>query len=130
MAVLVMAVIQVAAVVFAARAARRVGEVVNRFDQDIKPIIANLKVMSSDAARVSNAAAAQAQRAEQLLNDLAQRVDETAAALQSGILGPAREGFAVIQGLIAALMAVWEGGRGSKSGKRSATEEDDAMFIG
>ena len=125
-----MAVIQVAAVVFAARAARRVGEVVNRFEQDVKPIVANLKVVSSDAARVSSAAAAQAQRAEDLLNDLAKRVGETAAAFQSGILGPAREGFAVIQALIAALTAMWGGRSGSKSGKQAASEEDDAMFIG
>jgi hypothetical protein len=128
--VLVMAVIQVSAAVFATRAARRFGDVVNRFEQDVKPIVANLQIVSSDAARVSSVAAAQAQRAEQLLNDLAKRVDETASALQSGILGPAREGFAVIQGIIAALTSLWEGGGRAKSGKRPASEEDDAMFIG
>ena len=42
-AVLVMAIIQVAAIVFAARAARSVGEAVSRFEQDVRPIVANLQ---------------------------------------------------------------------------------------
>jgi alkylated DNA nucleotide flippase Atl1 len=84
-----MAIIQVAAIVFATRAARQVGDVMHRFERDVKPIVANLQVVSSEAARVSSAAAAQVQRAEQLMSDLTRRVDETAAALQSGIIGRA-----------------------------------------
>lgn len=131
LAVVVMAIIQVAAIVFAARAARRVGDAVSRLERDVKPIVANLQVVSSEAARVSAAAAAQVQRAEQLITDLARRVDETAASLQAGILGPAREGFAVVQGIIAALAAFREGTRRDGSRTRPAPAEDeDALFIG
>jgi hypothetical protein len=46
-AVTIMAAIQVAAVVFAMRAAARVGEAVSRFEQQVKPIVANLHAVSS-----------------------------------------------------------------------------------
>ena len=128
-AVLVMAIIQVAAIIFATRAARQVGDAMNRLERDVKPIVANLQVLSSEAARISSAAAAQVQRAEQLMNDLTRRVDETAAAFQSGIIGPARELFAVIQGIIAAFSVFRDGG-GRTSRKRQPAEEEDALFIG
>ena len=66
-AVLVMAVIQVAAIVLAARAARRVGDAMARLEQDVRPIVANLQAVSSDAARAAGLAVAQVERADQLL---------------------------------------------------------------
>ena len=130
-AVLVMAMIQVAAMVFATRAARRVGDAVTRFERDVKPIVANLQVMSSEAARASTVAAAQVQRAEQLITDLTARVDRTAAILQSSIVAPAREGFAVVQGIIAAFAALRGGSRPTEPPKRPApAEEEDPLFIG
>lgn len=130
-AVLVMALVQVAAIVVATRAARRVGDAVTRFEHEVKPIVANLQVMSSEAARATSTAAAQVDRAERLIGDLATRVDETAAAVQASILGPAREGFAVIQGIIAAFAAFREGSRRDAARKRpAAAEEEDALFIG
>jgi hypothetical protein len=149
-AVLVMAIIQVTAIVFAARAARRVGDAVSRLEQDVrpivsnlqnasatlssevKPIMANLQSMSADAAHASSVAAAQVDRADQLITDLSTRVDQTFTSLQDSILRPAREGFAIFQGLKAAFSAF--GGRPARSErprKRPATaEEEDALFIG
>lgn len=129
-AVVVMAVIQVAAIVFATRAARHVGDAVNRFEQDVKPIVADLKVVSSEAARATASAAAQVQRAEHLLADLVRRVDDTAAVVQTSIVGPAREWYAVVQGIIAALGAMrGPGGPGGRK-RPAAAEEEDALFIG
>ena len=103
--VVIMAAMQIAAVVFAIRAARQVGEAVNRLHNDVKPIVANLEAMSAQAARASNAAAVQMERAGQLVTDLSRRVDDTAAAVQSSIVGPAREVYALAQGLLAAFPA-------------------------
>ena len=130
-AVVVMASIQVAAIVFATRAARHVGDAVNRFERDVKPIVADLKVVSSEAARATTSAAAQVQRAEQVLADLVRRVDDTAAVVQSSIVGPAREGYAVMQGIIAALGVLrGPGGRHASRKRPAAAEEEDALFIG
>lgn len=109
LAVLVMAAIQVAAIVFAARAARRVRDAVDRLEQNVQPIMANLQVMTSEAARASSAAAAQVQRAEQLIG----------------------EAFGTVQGIVAALASLGKGSGREASRKRpAAAEEEDVLFIG
>ena len=126
-AVVVMAAIQVAAIVFALRAARRVGEAVGRLEQHVKPIVADLQALSSQAARATSMAVAQVERADQLITDLSNKVEETAAALQSSLIRPARDGFAVVQGIVAALSAF----KGAPSPRRPIpAEEEDPLFIG
>jgi hypothetical protein len=128
-AVAVMAVIQVAAIVVAMRAVRRVGDAVSRLEGDLRPIMANLKSMSVDAARTASIAAAQAQRAEQLIGDLSARVNSTAAVVEQAVIAPAREAYAVVQGLMAAVSAFRQGT--PSTGRRPAsTEEEDSLFIG
>ena len=128
--VLVMALIQVAAIVFAARAARRMGDAVSRLEQDVRPLVAklqtisaeagpviaslqtivaetrpimdNLKTMASDAARATSVAAAQIDRAERVMTDFLKRVDGTISSLQATLLKPARQGLAVVHGIRAA----------------------------
>jgi hypothetical protein len=128
-AVLTMALIQVTAIVVAVRAARRVGDAVNRFEADVKPIVTNLKAMSADAARTASIASAQAQRAEQLINDVTARVTDTVAAVESTILKPAREAYAMVQGLLGA-MSVFRPGPPAAGPRAGTTEEEDPLFIG
>ena len=128
-AVAVMAVIQVAAIVVAMRAVRRVGDAVSRLEGDLRPIVANLKSMSVDAARTASIASAQAQRAEQLIGDLTARVNSTAAVVEQAVIAPAREAYAVVQGLLAAFSAFRQSA--PSPGRRPAsTEEEDSLFIG
>jgi hypothetical protein len=94
--VLAMAAIQVAAMVAATRAARRVGEMASRFEQDVRPIIANLQKVSEEAARASTLAAAQVDRLDTLVASVARRVEDTAATVQQSILQPARDGLALL----------------------------------
>jgi len=103
LAVLAMAAGQVAAVVLAARAVRRMGETVDRLERDVRPIVSNLQAVSEDAVRVSAQAATQAERAERLLDDASRRVEETLDTIQRSILTPVRDGVAFFQGLKAAL---------------------------
>ena len=129
LAVAVMAAIQVGAVIMATRVARRVDRLANQIEQDVRPVFENLNVMSAEAARAASLAAAQVERADRLFVDLAQRVDFTLNTLQSRVLGPAREGAALLAGLRAALGAfkdLREPGRK----RTSAVEEEDALFIG
>jgi hypothetical protein len=50
-AVLIMALIQVGAIFAGIRLAKRVDQLATQIDQDVKPLIANLTAMSSEAAR-------------------------------------------------------------------------------
>jgi hypothetical protein len=111
------------------RTAKRVGDVVGRFEHDVRPIVTNLKAMSADAARTASIASAQAQRAEQLIGDLTARVNGTVAAVEASVVAPAREAFAMVQGIMGALAAFRQGGSPA-SRRPTAAEEEDPLFIG
>jgi hypothetical protein len=132
--VLAMAIGQVAAVIMAARAARRVGDRLGQLEETIRPIVANVQQISDDAARATAIATAQVERAEHLMDDVVRRVDETMTAVQETILGPARSGWAVFQGLRDAFGAFFDRGprrsRPRSPGPSPSATEDDASFIG
>jgi hypothetical protein len=128
-AVALMAAIQVGAIIVAARLAKRVDRLADQIEQDIRPVFENLNAMSAEAARAAALAAVQVERADRMFGDLAHRVDETLNTLQSRVLGPAREGAALLAGLRAALAAFRD--RRDTGRKRPApVEEEDALFIG
>jgi hypothetical protein len=131
---LAMAIGQVAAVIVAARTVRRFGDRLGQLEETIRPIVSNVQRISDDAARATAVATAQVERAEQIMDDVARRVDETMTALQETILGPARSGWAVIQALRDVVGAFFDRGpRRSRSrphGPSPAAAEDDASFIG
>jgi precorrin-6B methylase 2 len=127
-AVLVMAVIQVAAIVFAMSAARRIGQAADRFERDLRPVMHNLQTMTAEAARATNLAAAQMERADRMFGDLSRRVEQVVAAVPN-LLGPAGKGLAFLNGLKAAMAAIQELRRTSR--RRAAhADEEDALFIG
>jgi hypothetical protein len=127
-ATLVMALIQVGAIVFAARLAGRVQQLAATVQQDIKPLIARANAIAEDASRTAAIATAQAQKIDALVTQLTRRVDETAAVIQEAVVAPAREGLA----LIAALKAGFGALRGLRDlrGRPARTEDEDALFIG
>ena len=129
LAVAVMAAIQVGAIIVAARLARRVDRLATQIEQDIKPVFQNLQALTTEAARAAALAAVQVERADRIFGELSQRVDQTLVTLQTRVMAPAREGFAVLAGLRAALAAfrdLRDGGRR----RPAAVEEEDALFIG
>lgn len=129
LAVLVMAAIQVGAVIVAARLARRVDRLAVQIENDIKPVFQHLSAMTADAARATALAATQVERADRVFGDLARRVDETLNTLQGRVVGPAREGMALLAGIRAALAAFRDLRQGAAK-RPSAVEEEDALFIG
>jgi hypothetical protein len=126
--VLVMAVIQVAAIVFAMSAARRIGQVADRLEHDLSPVLSNLQAMTSEAARVTTLAAAQMERADRMFADLSRRAEQAMAAVPV-LLGPAGKGLAFFNGIKAALAAIQELRRSSRRGA-AHPDEEDALFIG
>jgi hypothetical protein len=127
-AVLVMAVIQVAAIVFAMSAARRIGQVADRLEQNLNPVVSNLQTITSEAARMTTLAAAQVERADRMFADLTRRGEQVMAALPT-LLGPAGKGLAFLNGIKAALAAIHELRRSSRRGA-THPDEEDALFIG
>ena len=128
-AVALMAAIQVGAIIVAARLAKRVDRLADSIEQDIRPVFQNLNVMSAEAARAASLAATQVERADRVFADLVQRIDTTINTLQSRVLGPAREGAALLAGIRAALGALRDR-RESARRRPTAAEEEVALFIG
>jgi hypothetical protein len=127
-AVVVMAVIQVAAIVFAMSAARRIGQAADRIEQDLRPVVHSLRTITADAARATSLAAMQLERADRMFADVSRRAEQVMAAVPS-LLGPAGKGLAFLNGLKAALAAIHELRRTSRRGAPHA-EDEDALFIG
>lgn len=131
-AVLVMAGIQVAAILAGIRLAKRVDQLATQIDQDIKPLLANLTAMSSEASRAATIAARQAERLDHVLGDMVDRVDLTLAAAQAFVTGPARQGMAIVTG-IRTMLDVFQGLRESsrrRAAPRPAVDEEESLFIG
>lgn len=132
---LVMATIQVGALIYGARLARRLETVIGRVERDIQPIVERLTAVSDEAVRMSALATAQVERVDVLFGDLARRADQTLTVVQQAIITPAREGAALFSALRSTFGAL-RGLRGLSinggGGRRPAhgVEEDDALFIG
>jgi precorrin-6B methylase 2 len=127
-AVLVMAIIQVAAIVFAMSAARRIGQVADRLEQDLRPVVSNLQAITSEAARATSLAAAQMERADRVFADFSRRAEQVMAAVPA-LLGPAGRGLAFLNGIKAAVAAIQELRRSPRRGA-AHPDEEDALFIG
>jgi hypothetical protein len=127
-ATLAMAVVQVGVVIAAARLAKRVERLADEVHAEIKPLVARAHAIAQDAQRAASLAAAQVERVDAMMSDLARRVDETAGVLQRAIVAPVREGLAIIAGVKAGL-ALLRGSRPSAPGA-GRVDEEDALFIG
>ena len=132
--VLVMALVQVGAIVAGLRVARRVEQLAHELDTGVKPLLANLTAVATDASKAANLAAAQVERFDKLAADLAARLDQTMTAAQQFVGGPAREGMAIVAGVRAA-MAAFQGLRESARRRSAARplgleEEEESLFIG
>ena len=131
-AVLIMALIQVGAIFAGLRLAKRVDRLATQLDQEIKPLIANLTSMSSEAARAAALAAKQAERIDKVFGELVERVDQTLAAAQEFVTGPARQGMAIMAG-VKAVVDTFRGLREAsrrRTASRAAVEEEESLFIG
>ena len=131
LSVLVMAAIQVGALMAGLRLARRVEQLSRQVDQDIKPLIANLTSLTAEAARSAELASRQVERVDRLFSDLTVRVDQTLAVAQQFVQGPARNGMALLSGVQAAVSA-FKGIREASRRRRKTSPgvEDDSLFIG
>jgi hypothetical protein len=127
-ATLLTALAQVGVFVAAGLVARRVGRLVDSVDRDLKPLFGHLDSIGRDASRAASLAAAQVERADALFSDVAVRIEDTLAAVQSTIARPAREGRALMTAFRAAFEAIRQMQR-TRPGRQGRGEDEDALFI-
>jgi hypothetical protein len=128
MATLVMALVQVAFIIYGWTLARRVSKLLDQLERELKPVMEGLSAMARDAARASSLAVAQVERVDRLFTDVATRIEETATTVQNAIVGPLREGAAVMSGVRAVLSVLKDLTRRSAAAPHA--EDEDPLFIG
>ena len=125
MATLVTAVLQVVLLIAAAQLVRRIGAFVDEINREVRPILGHVNTVAKDAARIASLAAAQAERADQMLNSAVTRIEELLSHLQSVVVDTLREGNALVMGVQAVMAAI----RAFQGRRRRRTEDDEALFI-
>jgi hypothetical protein len=128
-ATVIMALIQVGAIIAAMRLARQAQEMMASVQQDVRPLIAKVNALADEASRTVALATSQAQKVDRVVTDLSRRVEETATVLQDAIITPAREGMAIVAAIRAGLGALG-GWRDLRPGHRRPSDEEDPLFIG
>ena len=125
---LIMAFIQVGAIVATLKVVREAQKMLVTVQEDVRPLIAKVSALADEAGRTAKLATVQAEKVDRLVTDLTRRVDETANIVQHAIITPAREGMAIVAALKASLAAL----RGFRDyrGRPNAGDEEDPLFIG
>ena len=137
---LVMALVQVGAIIASAMTARKVQarlagleqrlqQKIEPFVDQVQPLVERMTVMSADAARLSALAVQQAEKADVALSSAARRLDQTLAVVQNAVVAPAREGMALASALRAAVGSLKKGST-SRRRPSGGPDDDDALFIG
>ena len=129
-AALVMAVVQVGVIVVLVRLARRVEEVSHRVEREIAPLAERLTRVADNLQQATSLASVQVERVDRLLSSAARRAEETMGLIQGAVVGPMREGLAVIaaiRGVVGAFKSFRDGDGGRAS---SRFDDEDPLFIG
>jgi hypothetical protein len=127
-ATVAIAVAQIAVIVAAAAAAKRVGQLADSFEREVKPLVGHLNAIGRDAARAAQLATAQVERADRVFADAARRFEQTLAGIEAGISAPAREGRALLSAFRAAIQAIRDLRRDAQ-GRQGRGDDEDALFI-
>ena len=126
-ATLAVAIVQVKVLLAAERMSRRLGHFVDEFERDVKPILGQLNAFSRDASKAAALAVIQVERVDQLWNEVGSKLDNTLSTMASVIIGPARQGRALLAGFQAVMAALRHyRGQGSRA---NGKEEEDGLFI-
>jgi hypothetical protein len=128
LATLLMALVQVGAIVAILRLARQAQQTITDVQRDVKPLIEKAKAVADEAARTASIATIQAEKVDRLITDLSVRVEQTATIVQDAIVTPAREGMAIIAALKAGLGALRSVRERPPHGRTA--DEEDPLFIG
>jgi hypothetical protein len=127
-ATLVMALIQIGAIVAILRIAKQAQDALATVQRDVQPLMAKANDLAAEASKTMTIATAQAEKVDRMMTDLTRRVDETSVVVQQAIVTPAREGIAIVSGIRAALGALRGGDFRGRTGRHA--EEEDPLFIG
>ena len=125
LATLATAVMQIGLLLAAGKLVKRLSRLTDQVEQEVKPIFGHLNTVARDAAHATSLARAQVERADRLVNDILQRVEQLVQTVQTLLNGPVRDGAAIFSAFRAAFNAF----RDFKGRRARRPDDEDALFI-
>lgn len=131
LATLVMALIQVGAIIYLARLSKRVEGMMQRVERDLQPTVERINQVSLEAAKAASLATMQLERIDKTITNVSARVDQTMVTLQKSMNTPAREGAALMAAVRATVGALRDArdARRRRAGQGLGPDDDDYLFI-
>jgi hypothetical protein len=127
---LAMAVCQIALVLSLKRLARRVDTLSTQVEREIGPLTERLSRVADNLQQASRLAAVQVERVDRLFAGASKRADETMSLVHGAVVGPIREGLAVIAA-VRGVVGAFRSFRGRGSSRPAAKfDDEDPLFIG
>ncbi|HSP89648.1 MAG TPA: hypothetical protein VLN08_02015, partial [Vicinamibacterales bacterium] len=130
LATVAMAVGQVGMLISVLRLSKRVEAMSVRVERELGPLAERLTRVAENLQQASNLAAVQVERVDRLFAGATRRADETMSLVQGAVVGPIREGLAVIaavRGVVGAIRSA----RGSRASRAASKfDDEDPLFIG
>ena len=130
-ATVAMAVGQIGLFVAALRLTRRVEALSAQVERELGPLAARLTRVADNLQQATGLAAVQIERLDRLFAGASKRADETMSLVHGAVVGPIREGLAVVaalRGVIGAVRAFRRGGGPSRAAAKF--DDEDPLFIG
>ena len=130
----IMAAVQIGLIIVAIRVARQLTTTTSQIQQEIRPLIAEVREVAhkassiaDEASRAASLATVQVERFDQFMATTASRLDNTLAIINRVVGGPVGQGAAAISAFRAAMSVVrdWRVRR-----RRHVHDEEDALFVG
>jgi len=121
----VMTVVQVGVLLALAKSARQVAETAKEIRQEVRPLAEKVHRIADDASRVVSLTLTQVERVDQALAATTERLDQTLNVLQGALVGPVRQGAAVVTAVRAALSILRR-----PRDPAVSRDEEEALFVG
>jgi hypothetical protein len=129
-ATVVMAVVQVFLVIVAVRLTRRVDVVSTQVQRELGPLVERLTRVAENLQQASGLATVQVERLDRFFAGASKRADATLSLMQGAVVGPIREGLAVIAA-VRGVVAAFRSFRGNRAPRPvSKFDDEDPLFIG
>ena len=122
LATAVMATVQLGMITFGAKAARRVDRLADLVEKELKPTLGRVNEMSGDLRRATTVVATQVERADQLLDRVAKRVDGFSLLTEDRLVEPIRQAKALLEGLRVAIAVL-------RGAERAAPHSEPAVVV-
>lgn len=129
-ATLAMAIGQIGLFLSALRLTRRVEALSTQVERELGPLAATLAQVAGNLQQASGLATVQIERLDRLFAGVSKRADDTMSLVHGAVVGPIREGLAVVAAARAVVAAIRAFRRGSPGRATPKFDDEDPLFIG